>query len=73
MEVAHSVAATVGETEGNFMNLKEGSRHQYVKVLLHQAAYCRIYAAKVFQGMIQKNPGSLNFNVIALSKKRGAF
>ena len=31
----------------------------------------RIYAAKVIQGMIQKNPGSLNFNVIALSKKDG--
>ena len=28
-------------------------------------------AAKVIQGMIQKNPGSLNFNVIALSKKDG--
>ena len=31
-------------------------------------------AAKVIKGMIQKNPESLNFNVIALSKKVvGAF
>ncbi|XVF13444.1 hypothetical protein REPUB_Repub08aG0208400 [Reevesia pubescens] len=29
-------------------------------------------AAKVIKGMIQKNPESLNFNVIALSKKFGA-
>lgn len=28
-------------------------------------------AAKVIRGMIQKNPESLNFNVIALSKKVG--
>ncbi|KAK2650309.1 hypothetical protein Ddye_017798 [Dipteronia dyeriana] len=28
-------------------------------------------AAKVIQGIIQKNPESLNFNVIALSKKAG--
>jgi hypothetical protein len=26
-------------------------------------------AAKVIQGMIEKNPGSLNFNVIAISKR----
>ncbi|VVA36936.1 PREDICTED: ubiquitin [Prunus dulcis] len=30
-------------------------------------------AAKVIQGMIQKNPDSLNFNVIAVSKKSGGF
>lgn len=30
-------------------------------------------AAKVIQGVIQKNPDSLNFNVIAISKKSGGF
>ncbi|KAG8374668.1 hypothetical protein BUALT_Bualt10G0019900 [Buddleja alternifolia] len=42
MEVAHSVAATAGDTED---------------------------AAKVIQKIIQKNPDSINFNVIAISKK----
>lgn len=30
-------------------------------------------AAKVIQGVIQKNPDSINFNVIAISKKSGGF
>nr|KYP55490.1 Ubiquitin carboxyl-terminal hydrolase isozyme L3 [Cajanus cajan] len=57
MEVAHSVAATAGDTV-------------FVSFLVLQF-YCLKYldAAKVIQSMIQKNPGSLNFNVIAISKK----
>ncbi|XP_050265344.1 ubiquitin carboxyl-terminal hydrolase 3 isoform X2 [Quercus robur] len=42
MEVAHSVAATAGETEGNFMSLMEERQDQYLMVHPHQAAYCRM-------------------------------
>ncbi|GKV10823.1 hypothetical protein SLEP1_g22135 [Rubroshorea leprosula] len=41
IKVSHSVAATAGETEGNFMSLMEGSQDQYHMVLPRQTAYCR--------------------------------
>ncbi|KAG8472607.1 hypothetical protein CXB51_034413 [Gossypium anomalum] len=71
IKAAHTVAATAGDTEGSFMNLMEGSRDQYPMVHPHEVPCCRFVldAAKVIKGMIQKNPESLNFNVIALTKK----
>ncbi|WCJ25819.1 Ubiquitin carboxyl-terminal hydrolase 3 [Euphorbia peplus] len=84
MEVAHSVAATGGETEatdnvdthficftcvdGKLFEL-DGRKSGPI---LHGASSPSSLlqdAAKVIQEMIQKNPDSLNFNVIAVSKK----
>ncbi|XP_050226254.1 ubiquitin carboxyl-terminal hydrolase 3 [Mercurialis annua] len=84
MEVAHSVAATGGETvasdnvdthficfacvEGQLFEL-DGRKSGPI---LHGASSPGSLlkdAAKVIQDMIQKNPESLNFNVIAISKK----
>ncbi|XP_059645708.1 ubiquitin carboxyl-terminal hydrolase 3 [Cornus florida] len=86
MEVAHSVAATAGDTEasdnvdthficfacvdGELFEL-DGRRSG---PLSHGATSPSSFlqdAAKVIKGMIQKNPDSINFNVIAISKKDG--
>ncbi|KAI9174749.1 hypothetical protein LWI28_022236 [Acer negundo] len=86
MEVAHSVAATAGETEASdnvdthFICFACVDGQLYELDGRKSAPICHGTsspssllqdAAKVIQGMIQKNPGSLNFNVIALSKKAG--
>lgn len=87
MEVAHSVAATGGDTEasdnvdthficftcvnGQLFEL-DGRR---AGPILHGASSANTVlqdAAKVIQKIIQKNPDSINFNVIAISKKTGA-
>ncbi|KAH6795093.1 ubiquitin C-terminal hydrolase 3 [Perilla frutescens var. hirtella] len=87
MEVAHSVAATGGDTEasddvdthficftcvnGQLFEL-DGRR---AGPILHGASSPNTVlqdAAKVIQKIIQKNPDSINFNVIAISKKTGA-
>ncbi|KAK3224976.1 hypothetical protein Dsin_004838 [Dipteronia sinensis] len=86
MEVAHSVAATAGETEASdnvdthFICFACVDGQLYELDGRKSAPICHGTsspssllqdAAKVIQGMIQKNPESLNFNVIALSKKAG--
>ncbi|XWS49685.1 hypothetical protein CRYUN_Cryun12cG0024300 [Craigia yunnanensis] len=89
MEVAHSVAATAGETEasdnvdthficftcvdGELYEL-DGRKSGPISHGASSPSSLLQDAAKVIKGMIQKNPESLNFNVIALSKKvAGAF
>ncbi|XP_075639832.1 ubiquitin carboxyl-terminal hydrolase 3 [Castanea sativa] len=89
MEVAHSVAATAGETEasdnvdthficfscvdGELYEL-DGRKTGPVSHGPSSPSSILQDAAKVIQGMIEKNPNSLNFNVIAISKKsEGAF
>ncbi|XVF13445.1 hypothetical protein REPUB_Repub08aG0208500 [Reevesia pubescens] len=87
MEVAHSVAATAGETEASdnvdthfiCFTCVDGEIYELdgrkLGPISHGASSPRSLlqdAAKVIKGMIQKNPESLNFNVIALSKKSGA-
>lgn len=88
MEVAHSVAATGGETEasdnvdthficfscvdGELYEL-DGRKSGPISHGPSSPNSLLQDAAKVIQGMIQKNPDSLNFNVIAVSKKSGAF
>ncbi|PON65113.1 Peptidase C12, ubiquitin carboxyl-terminal hydrolase [Trema orientale] len=113
MEVAHSVAATAGDTEfvllvlppflcrlQTMWTLTLSASHVWMMPALLKNFDCTVYilvigilyeldgrktgpishgasspstllqdAAKVIQGMIQKNPESLNFNVIAISKK----
>ncbi|XP_057976425.1 ubiquitin carboxyl-terminal hydrolase 3-like isoform X3 [Malania oleifera] len=86
MEVAHSVAAIAGETEaspdahGNFIcfTCVDGVLYELdgrnLGPISHGASSPSSLlqdAAKVIQGVIQKNPGSINFNVIAVSKKVG--
>ncbi|KAA8526024.1 hypothetical protein F0562_007876 [Nyssa sinensis] len=84
MEVAHSVAATAGETEasdnvdthficftcvdGELYEL-DGRRSEPVSHGASSPSSLLQDAAKVIQCMIQKNPDSINFNVIAISKK----
>ncbi|KAK9275889.1 hypothetical protein L1049_023163 [Liquidambar formosana] len=84
MEVAHSVAATAGETEasdnvdthficftcvdGELYEL-DGRRSGPISHGASSPGSLLQDAAKVIQGMIQKNPESINFNVIAISKK----
>jgi ubiquitin carboxyl-terminal hydrolase L3 len=86
MEVAHSVAATAGETEatdnvdthficfscvdGELYEL-DGRKSGPISHGASSPENLLKDAAKVIQGMIQKNPHSLNFNVIAVSKKVG--
>ncbi|CAN1825409.1 Ubiquitin carboxyl-terminal hydrolase 3 [Linum perenne] len=87
METAHSVAATGGETEAtddvntHFIcfacvdgELYELDGRKAGPVLHGPSSPESLLqdAAKVIKGMIQKNPESLNFNVMAISKKDGA-
>ncbi|GLT49130.1 hypothetical protein SLA2020_227080 [Shorea laevis] len=84
MEVAHSVAATAGETEASenvdthFISFTcvDGQLYELdgrrSGPMLHGASSPSTLlqdAAKIIQGVIQQNPESLNFNVIAISKK----
>ncbi|XP_047981290.1 ubiquitin carboxyl-terminal hydrolase 3-like [Salvia hispanica] len=87
MEDAHSVAATAGETEasdnvdthficftcvnGQLYEL-DGRRAGPVSHGASSSNTILQDAAKVIQMFIQKNPDSINFNVIAISKKTGA-
>ncbi|KAL6175866.1 hypothetical protein ACLB2K_052504 [Fragaria x ananassa] len=86
MEVAHSVAATAGDTEasddvdthficyacvdGELYEL-DGRKSGPISHGPSSPNTLLQDAAKVIQGVIQKNPESLNFNVIAISKKSG--
>ncbi|KAL7123511.1 hypothetical protein ACP275_01G109400 [Erythranthe tilingii] len=86
MEVAHSVAATAGETEasdnvdthficfscanGQLYEL-DGRRAGPISHGASSTSTLLKDAAKVIQKIIQKNPDSINFNVIAISKKTG--
>ncbi|XP_044484087.1 ubiquitin carboxyl-terminal hydrolase 3 [Mangifera indica] len=86
MEIAHSVAATAGETDasddvdthficfscvnGELYEL-DGRKSRPISHGASSPSSLLQDAAKVIQGMIQKNPQSLNFNVIAFSKKKG--
>ncbi|QCD81337.1 ubiquitin carboxyl-terminal hydrolase L3 [Vigna unguiculata] len=86
MEVAHSVAATAGDTvasdnvdthficfacvDGQLYELDGRKSGPISHGVSSQSTLLRD-AAKVIQSMIQKNPDSLNFNVIAISKKSG--
>ncbi|XP_062073907.1 ubiquitin carboxyl-terminal hydrolase 3 isoform X2 [Humulus lupulus] len=84
MEVAHSIAATAGETEASdnvnthfiCFTCVDGVLYELdgrkTGPISHGASSPSTLlqdAAKVILGMIQKNPDSLDFNVIALSKK----
>ncbi|KAH6829856.1 ubiquitin C-terminal hydrolase 3 [Perilla frutescens var. hirtella] len=87
MEVAHSVAATGGDTEasdnvdthficftcvnGQLFEL-DGRRAGPISHGASSPNTVLQDAAKVIQEIIQKNPDSINFNVIAISKKTGA-
>nr|GMC51252.1 ubiquitin carboxyl-terminal hydrolase 3 [Ipomoea batatas] len=87
MEVAHSVAATAGDTEasdnvdthficfaiadGKLYEL-DGRRSGPISHGASSPATLLQDAAKVIQKMIEKNPNSINFNVMAVSKKGGA-
>ncbi|KAF5950042.1 hypothetical protein HYC85_012035 [Camellia sinensis] len=94
MEVAHSVAATAGETEASdnvdthficFACVDASDRISFIGQLYEldgrksapishgpsSPSSLLQDAAKAIQGMIQKNPDSMNFNVIAISKKAG--
>ncbi|KAG6780677.1 hypothetical protein POTOM_013545 [Populus tomentosa] len=84
MEDAHSVAATGGDTEatenvdthficftcvdGKLFEL-DGRKSGPISHGASSPGSLLQDAAKVIRGMIEKNPGSLNFNVIAISKK----
>ncbi|KAI6707397.1 hypothetical protein NL676_010359, partial [Syzygium grande] len=84
MEVAHSVAAAAGDTpapdyvdthficftcvDGELFEL-DGEKSSPISHGPSSPSSLLQDAAKVIQEMIQKNPDSLNFNVIALSKK----
>ncbi|KAG8662305.1 ubiquitin carboxyl-terminal hydrolase 3 [Manihot esculenta] len=89
MEVAHSVAATAGDTEasdnvdshficftcveGELFEL-DGRKSGPISHGASSPSSLLQDAAKVIRNMIQENPDSLNFNVIAISKKaEGAF
>ncbi|KAL8064636.1 hypothetical protein ABFX02_01G103900 [Erythranthe guttata] len=86
MEVAHSVAATAGETEASdnvdthfiCFSCANGQLYELdgrrAGPISHGASSISTLlkdAAKVIQKIIQKNPDSINFNVIAISKKTG--
>ncbi|KAE8712959.1 COP9 signalosome complex subunit 7-like [Hibiscus syriacus] len=86
MEVVHAVAATAGETEasdnvnthficftcvdGELYEL-DGRKSGPISHGASSPSSLLQDAAKVIKSMIQKNPESLNFNVIALHKKEG--
>uniref|UniRef100_A0A7N0URP3 Ubiquitin carboxyl-terminal hydrolase n=1 Tax=Kalanchoe fedtschenkoi TaxID=63787 RepID=A0A7N0URP3_KALFE len=84
MEVAHSVAATAGDTEATLdvnthfvcFACVDGELYELdgrkSDPISHGASSPNTLlkdAAKVIQGMIQKDPDSMNFSVIALSKR----
>ncbi|KAK9075620.1 hypothetical protein SSX86_003946 [Deinandra increscens subsp. villosa] len=86
MEVAHSVAVAAGETEASdnvndhficFSCVKgrlyelDGRKTAPVSHGPSSRTTLLQDAAKVIKGMIAKNPNSMNFNVIAISKKVG--
>ncbi|KAK4262559.1 hypothetical protein QN277_028107 [Acacia crassicarpa] len=86
MEVAHSIAATAGDTEASVNvdthficfacvdgELYELDGRKSGPISHGQSSPNTLLkdAAKVIQGMIQNNPGSLKFNVMAISKKSG--
>ncbi|XP_021765820.1 ubiquitin carboxyl-terminal hydrolase 3-like [Chenopodium quinoa] len=84
MEVAHCVAASAGDTEasddvdthficfscvdGELYEL-DGRRERPISHGPSSPNTLLQDAAKVIKGMIEKNPGSMNFNVIAVSRK----
>ncbi|CAM9001584.1 unnamed protein product [Rhodiola kirilowii] len=84
MEVAHSVAATAGDTDasedvnthficfvcvdGELYEL-DGRKSDPISHGSSSPTTLLKDAAKVIQGVIQKNPDSVNFNVIAVSKR----
>ncbi|KMT11789.1 hypothetical protein BVRB_5g104910 [Beta vulgaris subsp. vulgaris] len=84
MEAAHCVAASAGDTEasddvdthficfscvdGELYEL-DGRRQRPISHGQSSPSTLLQDAAKVIKGMIQKNPNSMNFNVIAVSKK----
>ncbi|KAK7262157.1 hypothetical protein RJT34_29718 [Clitoria ternatea] len=86
MEVAHSVAATAGETQaseyvdthficfacvdGELYEL-DGRKSGPISHGPSSPSTLLRDAAEVIKSMIQKNPDSLNFNVMAISKKSG--
>ncbi|KAI8568625.1 hypothetical protein RHMOL_Rhmol02G0215000 [Rhododendron molle] len=86
MEVAHSLAATGGETEvsenvdthficytcvdGQLYEL-DGRKEGPISHGPSSHGSLLQDAAKVIQGVIRNNPDSVNFNVIAISKKSG--
>ncbi|KAG6412887.1 hypothetical protein SASPL_125581 [Salvia splendens] len=87
MEDAHSVAAIAGETEASddvdthfiCFTCVDGQLYELdgrrAGPISHGASSSNTIlqdAAKVIQKFIQKNPDSINFNVIAISKKTGA-
>lgn len=84
MESAHSVAATAGDTEASHdvdthficfscvdgvLYELDGRKSGPISHGASSPGSLLQDAAKVIQGMIQKNPNSINFNVIAISKK----
>ncbi|PIN13532.1 Ubiquitin C-terminal hydrolase UCHL1 [Handroanthus impetiginosus] len=84
MEVAHSIAATAGDTEASdnvdthFISFTCVNGQLYeldgrkAGPISHGASSTSTLlqdAAKVIQKFIEKNPDSINFNVIAISKK----
>ncbi|GMN30980.1 hypothetical protein TIFTF001_003050 [Ficus carica] len=86
MEVAHAVAATAGDTEASddvnthfiCFTCVDGTLYELdgrkTGPISHGSSSPEALlkdAAQVIQGMIEKNPDSLNFNVIAISKKSG--
>ncbi|CAM8984524.1 unnamed protein product [Rhodiola kirilowii] len=84
MEVAHSLAATAGDTDasedvnthficfvcvdGELYEL-DGRKSDPISHGSSSPTTLLKDAAKVIQGVIQKNPDSVNFNVIAVSKR----
>ncbi|XP_049415512.1 ubiquitin carboxyl-terminal hydrolase 3-like isoform X2 [Solanum stenotomum] len=84
IEVAHSVAATAGDTEvpvnvdthficftcvdGQLYEL-DGRKSRPISHGASTPSSLLQDAAKVIQKMMQKNPDSMNFNVIAISKR----
>ncbi|KAL5551388.1 hypothetical protein UlMin_001564 [Ulmus minor] len=86
MEVAHSVAATAGDTEAldnvnthficftcvdGILYELDGRKTGPISHGASSPSTLLQDAAKVIKNMIEKNPNSLNFNVIAVSKKDG--
>ncbi|KAI3980533.1 hypothetical protein MKX01_025098 [Papaver californicum] len=87
MEVAHSIAATAGDTEAPSINIQldlhficfacvdgelyelDGRKSQPISHGVTSPGTLLQDAAKVIKAMIEHNPNSINFNVIALSRK----